>query len=186
MSNLSRHRAEDKPTEVTLPITPMLDMAFQLMFFFLATFNPISQKEGQMDLSLPAKSDPAAKKPEDVKPTSEAHKEEVDDKADLTITIRGYQDQKNKGQISALAITTTAGTKTLQGTEEGREENLRKELAEAKPKDAKDKDGKPKIPTVRMEAEKDLRWSQVVRIMDICYKAGFQVSFAKPPDVGGQ
>jgi biopolymer transport protein ExbD len=162
-------------------------MAFQLMFFFLATFNPISQKEGQMDLSLPSKSDPAAKNPKDVKPTSEAHKEEVDDKADFTITLRGYQDTKSKGQISALIFDANPGGKeALDGTEEVREEKLRQKLAKAKPSEAKDKDGKKKVPTVRMEAEKDLRWSQVVRIMDICYKAGFQVSFAKPPDVGGQ
>ena len=187
MSNLSRHRSEDKATEVTLPVTPMLDMAFQLMFFFLATFNPVSQKEGQMDLSLPSKSEAAAKKPEDVKPTAEAHKEEVDIPADFTIALRGFQDPKSKGQISALTVTTTAGTETLAGTEEDREKALREKLTSAKPSaDAKDKDGKPKVPTVRMEAEKDLRWSQVVRVMDICYKAGYQVSFAKPPALGGQ
>ena len=185
MSNLTRHRSEDKPTEVTLPITPMLDMAFQLMFFFLATFNPVSQKEGQMDLSLPSKSEAAAKKPEDVKPTAEAHKEEVDIPADFTITLRGFQAAQSRGQISALTLTSTAGTETLNGTEEERENLLREKLTSAKPTDAKDKDGKPKVPTVRMEAEKDLRWSQVVRIMDICYKAGFQVSFAKPPTLGG-
>jgi biopolymer transport protein ExbD len=184
MSNLSRHRAGDKPTEVTLPITPMLDMAFQLMFFFLATFNPISQKEGQMDLSLPSKSEAAAKKPEDVKPTAEAHKEEVDLPADFTITLRGFQ--VVKGQISAIAVTTTAGTETLPGTQKEREDALREKLTSGKPAEAKDKDGKKKVPTVRLEAERDLQWSQVVRIMDICYKAGYQVSFAKPPTLGGQ
>ena len=186
MSNLSRHRAEDKPTEVTLPVTPMLDMAFQLMFFFLATFNPGSQKEGQMDLSLPSKSDPAAKNPKDVKPTSEAHREEVEDKAEFTVTLRGFQDAKSRGQISAIAVTANTVTETLPGTQDEREKLLREKLTGAKPGEAKDKDGKKKVPTVRLEAEKDLRWSEVVRIMDICYKAGYQVSFAQPPALGGQ
>jgi len=182
---MSKHRTEEKPTEVTLPVTPMLDMAFQLMFFFLATFNPISQKEGQMDLSLPAKSDVAAKNPADVSPTSETHKEEVDIPADFTISLRGFQNQ-SKGQISAITVTTTAGSETLNGSPEVREKLLRDKLTAAKPSEARDKDGKKKVPTVRMEGEKDLRWSEVVAIMDVCYKAGFQVSFAKPSDLGGQ
>ena len=183
---MSKHRTEEKPTEVTLPVTPMLDMAFQLMFFFLATFTPSSQKEGQMDLSLPAKSEAAAKSPDQVSPTSEAHKEEVDIPADFTITLRGFQNPTSKGQISALTVTTTAGSETLNGSPEDRAKLLREKLAASRPPEAKDKDGKKKVPNVRMEAEKDLRWSEVVAIMDVCYKAGFQVSFAKPPDLGGQ
>ena len=36
-----------------LPITPMLDMAFQLLTFFIMTYRP-SALEGHMDLTLPA------------------------------------------------------------------------------------------------------------------------------------
>jgi len=178
-------RTVDTPTEVTLPITPFLDMAFQLMFFFLATFSPPSVKEGQMDLSLPSKSDAAAKDQSQVSPTSEAHKEDIDIPADFTISIRGYKDPRSRGQISALTITTTAGDEELKGdnsTKEEREQLLRDRLLAAKPPAGEGKDGKPKVPTVRMSAESDVRWSQVMRIMDICYKAGFQVSFSKPPD----
>src|SRR5687768_2337374 len=94
----------DPPAEVTLPIVPMLDMTFQLMFFFLATFNPSSVKEGQMDLSLPSKSEAAAKDPSQVKPEGESHKEEVDIPSDITINIRGNRDvdPQNRGTISAL------------------------------------------------------------------------------------
>ena len=36
-----RHgRTTDPGLEVNLPITPMLDMAFQLLFFFIMNFNP--------------------------------------------------------------------------------------------------------------------------------------------------
>ena len=32
-----RHKRQEKPAEVILPITPMLDMTFQLMAFFIFT-----------------------------------------------------------------------------------------------------------------------------------------------------
>src|SRR5947207_2085199 len=47
----TRPRSEAAP-EVELPITPMLDMAFQLLTFFLFTYHP-SALEGQMELALP-------------------------------------------------------------------------------------------------------------------------------------
>src|SRR5437867_42175 len=97
-------RTRDKPVEVQLPITPMLDMAFQLMFFFLATYNPSSVKEGQMEMSLPSKSEAAATDPSNVSPTAEAHKEDVDIPSNYTIEIRGYRDAVNRGEISCLTV----------------------------------------------------------------------------------
>ncbi len=38
---------------VSVPVTPMLDMTFQLLFFFVSTFN-YSPVEGQIPLKLPA------------------------------------------------------------------------------------------------------------------------------------
>jgi biopolymer transport protein ExbD len=180
-------RTVDAPTEITLPITPMLDMTFQLMFFFLATFNPSSVREGQMMLSLPAKSDAAAKSVDQVKPTSEAHKEEIEDKAIVTINLRGYKDPLNRGLISYLTINTdNANDEELKGNPDERERALKEHLEKVKPvDDVKDKDGNKKVPTVRMAAESDVRWSQVMKMMDICYKTGYQVSFIKPPDLGG-
>jgi len=40
------------PEEVLFPVTPMLDMAFQLLAFFILTFNPSA--ETHLDLDLPA------------------------------------------------------------------------------------------------------------------------------------
>jgi biopolymer transport protein ExbD len=41
-----------KPTEVLLPITPMLDMSFQLLFFFICVYHPPSKLEAQFLLDL--------------------------------------------------------------------------------------------------------------------------------------
>jgi hypothetical protein len=49
---MSHRRSAGEPgPEVTLPITPMLDMSFQLLFFFMATFNP-TDPEGAQTLAL--------------------------------------------------------------------------------------------------------------------------------------
>lgn len=48
-----KHRRQTKHTEPELPITPMLDMSFQLMSFFVFTFRPMPL-EGQIALTLPS------------------------------------------------------------------------------------------------------------------------------------
>lgn len=40
-----------KAEEITIPITPMLDMAFQLLTFFILTFHPMPS-EGQFSMNL--------------------------------------------------------------------------------------------------------------------------------------
>ena len=47
-------------TEITLPITPMLDMSFQLLFFFISTFKLPTGMEGTLDLLLPSQATPLA------------------------------------------------------------------------------------------------------------------------------
>ena len=49
---MARRRKEEPPVDITLPITPMLDMSFQLLSFFILTFRPIAT-EGQMPVALP-------------------------------------------------------------------------------------------------------------------------------------
>ena len=41
-----------QPVEPDLPITPMLDMSFQLLFYFVVTFK-VMPTEGQIPLTLP-------------------------------------------------------------------------------------------------------------------------------------
>lgn len=48
-----KHKPGTDFVEPDLPITPMLDMSFQLLAFFILTFNP-APTEGQIALSLPA------------------------------------------------------------------------------------------------------------------------------------
>jgi biopolymer transport protein ExbD len=47
-----KHRQKVEFVEPDLPITPMLDMSFQLLAFFIMTFKP-APTEGQIAMSLP-------------------------------------------------------------------------------------------------------------------------------------
>jgi biopolymer transport protein ExbD len=49
---MSRLRATTEHVEPDLPITPMLDMSFQLLAFFIMTFKP-APLEGQIAMTLP-------------------------------------------------------------------------------------------------------------------------------------
>ena len=49
---MARTRKEEMPVDIMVPITPMLDMSFQLLSFFILTFHPMPV-EGQLSVSLP-------------------------------------------------------------------------------------------------------------------------------------
>ena len=71
--------------EPAIPITPMLDMTFQLLFFFIMTFQAPVGEETEIPFSLPAEENKqaSAAKPQDKPPEDAPPKFE----ADLTITL---------------------------------------------------------------------------------------------------
>ena len=75
--------------EPAIPITPMLDMTFQLLFFFIMTFKPPVGEETEIPFSLPADENKkaSAAKPQDKPPEDAPPKFE----ADLTITLVANQ-----------------------------------------------------------------------------------------------
>ena len=105
-----KHRQQADYVEPDLPITPMLDMSFQLMAFFVFTFRP-SPTEGQIAMSLPKDDgggvgipNPAAPQPEvfvvkveaasngTIARMSLTQKDAVETRAvDLGADIRAYQ-----------------------------------------------------------------------------------------------
>src|SRR4051812_44278347 len=81
-------RATDAGVEVDLPVTPMLDMTFQLLFFFIVTFNPQSL-EGQLDFTLPGSNDYKAKDQIQVNKTKSG--EDLEVPSDLTVVIKAHE-----------------------------------------------------------------------------------------------
>ena len=166
-----RNKAEAAP-EVSLPITPMLDMAFQLLTFFIFTYHP-SGLEGQMDMNLPSEKTAAAREKEQEKfDTAPDKAQDLVPPSDLTVLVRTQQDGVNNGIISALTLEQTSGQKPVNDLKA-----LEAELAEAKktaPNDA-----------IKIQGDGKLKWSAIVQVMDVCRKAGFNnISFVPPPDFG--
>lgn len=63
---MKKHKKKKKSEEIQLNLAAMLDMAFQLLTFFILTFRP-TPMEGQLAVNLPppvAITDPNQKKPE--------------------------------------------------------------------------------------------------------------------------
>ena len=166
-----RHKAEAAP-EVNLPITPMLDMAFQLLTFFIFTYHP-SGLEGQMDLNLPSEKAAAAKEKEQVDPLAAPDKaQDLVPPSDLTVNVRTQQDGATKGEMSALTLEQASGQKPVDNLKA-----LEAELSEARkttPNDA-----------IKIQGDGKLKWEGMVQVMDVCRRAGFDnISFVAPPDFG--
>lgn len=167
----TRHKAEAGP-EPVLPVTPMLDMAFQLLAFFIFTYHP-SDLEGQMQLALPANDAKAAHKPEDVKPDSSADKDPtLEVESDLTVIVKTANDPANVGDISSMTVEDRAGPTPVDNLEA-----LKVYLTKVKA----NPDSKPAI---KVQGDSRLKWSRMVEVMDVCRRAGFEsISFAPPPDL---
>jgi biopolymer transport protein ExbD len=166
-----RRKKEGSGVEPTLPITPMLDMAFQLLAFFIFTYHP-SDLEGQMDLSLPSEVTPRAEKPQDVDPSQKADKNQtLELPTDVTVIVNTQRDGVNDGQISALHIEERAGQLHPNNLEQ-----LKAELARIRERvDNKE--------AIKLQADSKLKWDGVIKVMDVCRAAGFQnISFVPPPD----
>jgi biopolymer transport protein ExbD len=186
---MSKHRGEREAVKPQVPITPMLDMTFQLLFFFISLFNPNAGAErlieGQMDLMLPgvAKKDSAkmASKPEDVDPMAPSNKDDkledddnLDIPSDLTVIVTTQIDGTHDGTINALFVEDRSG-KTSVELDDGLKELIRY-LKEQREK-ADDKG------SIRVQGDSRLRWEAMVKVMDACRKAGYEtVGFMQPPD----
>jgi biopolymer transport protein ExbD len=169
---MSRRLPQDQ-TGVVLPITPMLDMAFQLLTFFIFTYHP-SGLEGQMDLSLPADADKAAHKQEDVNPQTKSDKNQsLELPSDLTVFARTQQDGTNNGFLSALMVEDRSGQKDVKNLE-GLYNHLKMMQKTVANKEA-----------IKVQADGKLKWMWIVKVMDECRRAGFtNISFVPPPDFG--
>jgi biopolymer transport protein ExbD len=155
---------------VVLPITPMLDMAFQLLAFFIFTYHP-SDLEGQMELNLPDKAEPKAETPIETPVPSDPDQDPKID-ADITIMLRTQHDGRLDGDISQIIIREGPEETTLLTPEE-----LLKDLT-------KRRERLTNKETVKLQGDGRLKWSKIVEIMDVCRKAGFRdVGFAPPPDL---
>jgi biopolymer transport protein ExbD len=176
--------ANDPELKPMVPVTPMLDMAFQLLSFFLLTFHPDAQFEVEMDLALPQITGVRASDPTLVDP-SVASNTDLDllDMTDVpTITVRAAGDPANRGQIRSLSVEHLGNTN---GVDASTDENGRLVgLETALKKDFKADAFKGAI---KVRGDPLLKWAVMLKVMDACHSAGFtRVGFAEPLDASGQ
>lgn len=176
---MNRHRRGSPFEKPMIPIVPMLDLTFQLLFFFITLFDPSAASrlvEGQMDLMLPKEDKKGqASAPEDVQPELPSDKEDEPPEipADLTVIVTTQLDGVNDGNINSLAVEDRSGKTNIDYDK--KLTDLVKYL-----KEQREKSGNASI---RVQGDSKLKWEAMVQVMDACRKAGFEnVGFMQPPD----
>jgi biopolymer transport protein ExbD len=182
-----QRRKAEPGREVELPITPMLDMAFQLLFFFICIYHPPTIREVQLILNLLPARDEKPVEISDANPAAEAKDPEpkvAEKPYNLTLALDTH-----------IVSTPGGGTETLieKFTLKGVPENVRRIMGIADPTqpeiEATDLEtlavylGRAHPPPSQAMHERikietaatggDLDWGRVVEILDLCHKAGF-------------
>ena len=162
------HRTKgDAPVEVTLPITPMLDMSFQLLAFFVMTFQAANVLEGQLDMYLPKAGNPQAKRPDEVDLAKDSDAD-LDQQAEVAVVVSSL-----RGGVESLSIREKTKTTPVPDVAS---------LGPALAKLRADLGGTQTA--VRIEADSRLKYEYLIKVMDGCLKAGFKsVGFLPPPDL---
>jgi biopolymer transport protein ExbD len=165
-----KHRSKGEgPQEVniSLLVTPFLDMSFQILAFFIFTFRPTPQ-EGGMPFLLPAKADSGNPKPE------KASDEPLDVPTDLTVLV-----DSKAGGIDGLTLQTAPeGKRPKNEVINGGIDGLYKHLKAMRPSiDAKQS-------VVKVQSSGVLQYQNLVQLMDKIRLAGFQPGFEAPTEYG--
>lgn len=148
------HRATTDFVEPDLPITPMLDMSFQLMAFFIFTFRP-APTEGQIAMSLPKVEGGGDAIPglDDEKP--EAFVVRVEASANGTIAKMSLS---QKDDVDTRSTDLGASVETYQKELKARHDALRGDKSKAK---------------LTLEIQENLLQDYVVQLLDHGLRAGF-------------
>lgn len=156
-------RARHPALEVELPITPMLDMTFQLLVFFILTFRP-QALEGQMNFALPSGSGSM--------PQGESAAGEVELPPEWTVMVKTVRDGINDGSISQLIVCSRTGEHAVADLKAlGRHlKQINQGLANEQA-------------TIQISTDSTLKYACLIQVMDVCRQAGFRVGFAPPADV---
>jgi biopolymer transport protein ExbD len=145
---------------VELPIVPLLDVSFQLMFFLVITFQ-VGGPEGQFALSLPSGGSTGS----GIAPAAGSANVGVDLPSSLVVSVRTEADQR-------VHLIVRDGERIM---EMGDSRELTEHLAKLKVEPAVDRS------SLRVEADGKIKYSRLIEVLDACKRAGFEnISFAMP------
>jgi biopolymer transport protein ExbD len=149
-----RHRQGTDFVEPDLPITPMLDMSFQLLAFFIMTFKP-ADTEGQIALTLPKEEGgPASAIPNIADNTPTKH---------FIVRVQATE----LGQIAGMNIS-IEGDADARGTDLGPNVTAYRDELLKRSRELAGKPGK-----VTLELGDKLLQAYVVQLVDTGIRAGF-------------
>jgi biopolymer transport protein ExbD len=143
-----RRKRKEEAIKIVLPITPMLDMSFQLLSFFILTFHPAPQ-EGQFSMTLP-------------KP----------DASNAPTNMENISDDEKKDEYKVISVSNNGALAFVTFSGPGRNDDkqlsldgLAQELASIT---------KPQNVTITIECDNDLIYSNLISIMNVCKSKGFE------------
>jgi len=176
--------------KVVLPITPMLDMTFQLLFFFIMNFNPRPQ-EGVLDMALPTEEEKAAHNKENINPKGNDADNNLELKSDVTVKVRTQLDQENQGRITSLFIRNNEGKDepitpaAVAAEKEDADVREQRLLAALKEDLTKRRDTLTNKDAIKVQGDGTLKVHSIMKVVDVCRSAGFKnTSFVQPEDFG--
>ncbi len=152
-----RHRkAENSATKPELPITPMLDMSFQLLAFFLIIYKPATL-EGQLSLMLPNTGNESS---------SAVNIETLDDSTSEELSIRVVTDGSGLvTNLDLLSKTNPAPQSFADGD---------KLLVELKAIAERKKTENSNLPKIDYQFAEDVNFQYVIKQIDEAKQAGFE------------
>jgi len=166
-------RTTASDAKISLPITPMLDMTFQLLFFFIMNFNP-ADLEGQMDMSLPSEDIKANKEGKADKTAAPEKAPEPEFPSDLTVQVRTQNAEGSEGGISAIFVRDFNGKEELVNGLDGLKKYLEDKRAGLTHKES-----------IKIRGDNKLRVKYLMSVMDACKAAGYpNTSLVPPEDLG--
>ncbi len=176
MFGLGRRMLGHQPEGVNMPITPMLDMTFQLLFFFIVNYRPPTN-EAEINYNLPVPDATFSdSKIED--PTPSGDEGDLKTNAELTVLVRTQHDGQKDGDINEVRVRDNSGNETTVATPNGKLDELISFL-----KKRRDDPLLGNKDDIFIQGDSRLKWSGMVSVMDACRKAGFpNVGFKEPAD----
>ncbi len=166
---MSRRKLEPD-AKIALPITPMLDMTFQLLFFFIMNFNP-ADLEGQIDAALPSQQEPAHNQLIGCVPAGNIPPAIP---SDLTVEVRTRQAERENGISGIFVLEMTGHRVSIDGLD-----GLAKYLTDARA-------NAPREDTIKIRADARLRLQHVLKVLDVCKAAGYTKTTLIPPEELGR
>jgi biopolymer transport protein ExbD len=182
MRHKGGHRDSGGGVQLGLIITPMLDMSFQLMAFFIMTFHP-SALEGHIDGNLlPPKEIAQRSKTPVPTPTDLPAVDDEPALQDVLLVIvkavgKGQTEgQRVDGEPTRIMLQRPENTEaaTISDSDSTIAEGLRRLTAELK------KETGPKA-NIKIEGDGDLKHQFLMQVYDACKQAGYKnISFVAP------